>query len=233
MNTIRDIAKLLTGKKKNSNDIHQINTDGILTSNTQIISNSFNYYFLSIIENRIPIAKNNNPIDYLYQAFKELFPTIKYQYTSTTEIEKKIIESLKAKDSQGEDEISVKILEVSSPFISPPLNYICNKLLSGIFPCRLKYAEVVPLFKKSNKKDMSNYRPVSLLTAFSKVFEKVIYVRLYQHLISHSVLVNEQFGRKAKLSTAKAIFSLINELLRGIKFYESGRWHFLGPGKSF
>ena len=109
-------------------------------SNSQIISNSFNNYFLSVIENRIPIAKNNNPIDYIYQAFKEPFPTIKYQNTSTSEIEK-IIESLKVKDSHGYDEISVKILEVSSPFISSPLNYIFIKLLSsGIFPCRLKYA---------------------------------------------------------------------------------------------
>jgi hypothetical protein len=42
-------------------------------------------------------------------------------------------------------------LEVSSPFISSPLTYICNKLSSGIFPCRLKYAVVVPLFKKGDK----------------------------------------------------------------------------------
>jgi hypothetical protein len=132
--TIWDIANLLTGKKKNSNDIHQINIDGTLTSNSQIISNYFNNYFLPITEYRIPIAKNNNPIDYLYQAFKEPFPTIKYQNTSTTEIEK-IIESLKVKDPHGYDEISVKILELSSPFISSPLNYISNKLLSfRIFP---------------------------------------------------------------------------------------------------
>ena len=84
--------------------------------------------------------------------FKEPFPTVKYQNTSTAEIEK-VIESLKAKDSHGYDEISVKILKLSSPFISSPLNYICNKLLSsGIFPCSLKYVEVVPLFKKGDKK---------------------------------------------------------------------------------
>jgi len=65
---------------------------------------------------------------------------------------KKIIESLKAKDSHGHDEISVKILKESSPFISSPLIYTCNKSLPfGIFPCRLKYAEVVPLFKKDVK----------------------------------------------------------------------------------
>ena len=57
---------------------------------------------------------------------------------------------------------------------------------------------------------MCNYSPVSLLTAFSKVIEKVIYVRLYQHLINHSVLMTEQFGFKAKSSTAKPTFSLIN-----------------------
>ena len=72
--------------------------------------------------------------------------------------------------------------------------------------------EVVPLLKKGDKKDMSNYRPTSLLTAFSKVFEKVIYVRLSQH----SVLMNEQFGFKAKSSTAKATFSLINEILEAL-----------------
>jgi len=57
---------------------------------------------------------------------------------------------------------------------------------------------------------------MSLLTAFSKVFEKVICVRLYQHLINHSVLVNEQFGFRAKSSTAKATFSVINEILEAL-----------------
>jgi len=67
---------------------------------------------------------------------------------------KKIIESLTAKDSHGYDEISVTVLKLSSPCICSPLNYICNKLLSsGIFPCRLQYAEVVPLFEKGDKKE--------------------------------------------------------------------------------
>ena len=165
MKTIWDIAKLLTDKKKTTKDIHQINVNGTISSDSQIIFNYFNSHFLSIIENLIPIAKNNinNPIDYLYQAFKQPFPNIKYQNISTAKIGK-IIESLKAKDSHGYDEISVEILKLSSPFISLPLNYICKKLLSsGIFSCRLKYAEVVPLFKKGDKKDMSNYRPICFI----------------------------------------------------------------------
>jgi len=140
--TIWDISKLLTGKK-NTKDIHQINVDGTVTSNGQIIANSFNNYFLSTIGNHTPVAKSKNPIHYLYQAFREPFPTIKYQNTPTAEIGK-IIESLKAEDSHRYNEISVTLLKLSSPFISLPLNYICNELLSsGIFPCRLKYAEVI------------------------------------------------------------------------------------------
>jgi len=101
--------------------------------------------------------------------FKETFPTNEYQNTTTIEIEK-IIESLKAGDSQGHDEISVKILKYSSPFISSPLNYTCNKSLpSGIFPCRLKYAEVVPLFMK----DMSNYKKEQ--KANVKIIEEFLY----------------------------------------------------------
>jgi len=53
-----------------------------------------------------------------------------------------------------------------------PLTYICNAVLStGVFPDRLKYAIVKPIFKKGNKQEISNYRPISLLTSFSKIIE--------------------------------------------------------------
>jgi Notch-like protein len=95
----------------------------------------------------------------------------------TKEIEN-IIKSFKSKNSCGYDKISVKILKVSSPFITAPLNYICNRsILSGSFPTQLKYSVVKPLFNKDDKKDIKNYRPISLLTSFSKIFEKVIYIR--------------------------------------------------------
>ena len=66
MKTIQDIAKLLTGKKKNAKDIHQVNVDGTIISDGQIIANSFNNYFLSIIGNHIYVAIGKKPIDYLH-----------------------------------------------------------------------------------------------------------------------------------------------------------------------
>jgi hypothetical protein len=64
-------------------------------------------------------------------------------------------------------------------------------LVSGNFPDRLKYAEVKPLFKNGDKTDPSNYRPISLLTSFSKIFEKIIYRRLYKQICENNTLANE------------------------------------------
>jgi len=76
------------------------------------------------------------------------FPSIKFNNTSNKETEK-IINSLKIKESSGYEEISTKVLKISSPFISSPLSYICNKsMLSGTFLTRLKYAIVEPLLKE-------------------------------------------------------------------------------------
>jgi len=78
---------------------------------------------------------------------------------------------MESKGSYGYDEISSRILKLSAPFIISPLTYICNAALkSGIFPDRLKYAIVKPILKNGSKQDISNYRPISLLTTFSKVF---------------------------------------------------------------
>jgi len=116
-----------------------------------------------------------------------------WHYASTYEIEK-IIKSLKSKNTVGYDEISTIILKLSAPFIISPLTYICNAILYiGIFPDRLKYAIIKPIFKKGDDKDITNYRPISLLTTFSKIIEKLIYATLLDHITTSSILVNEQY----------------------------------------
>jgi hypothetical protein len=69
----------------------------------------------------------------------------------------------------------MRVLKISTPYIIAPLTYIFNKTLAtGIFPDRLKFSEVEPIFKKGDKTDFTNYRPISLLTSFSKIIEKII-----------------------------------------------------------
>ena len=93
----------------------------------------------------------------------------------------KIIKYLTTKNSYGYNEIPFKILKLSVSFIICPLTNICNKSLSfRVFPDRLKFTIVKPISKNGNRLISSKYRPISLLTSFSKVFEKLMYARLYK-----------------------------------------------------
>jgi len=124
---------------------------------------------------------------------------------------------MKCKDLCGYDEVSTRILKNSAPYISAPLTYIFNKILStGIFPDRLKFSEIKPLFKKGDKTEFSNYRPISLLTSFSKIIEKIIYKRLYRHLKENNILDKEQFGFREKSSTDMATYALLNTVLSSL-----------------
>ena len=91
------------------------------------------------------------PINYLKQVFTRPFPRINLTLTRTKEITE-IVKSLKSKNSHGYDEIPVKILKLSLPFIISPLIYICNKsLLKDVFPTQLKFSQTIPLLKKGKK----------------------------------------------------------------------------------
>ena len=115
----------------------------------------------------------SNYLNYLYEVFKHPFPNINMAPVTNKEI-KGILKSLKWKNSQGYDEIPQNILKISMPFILSLLTYICNKSLSlGIFPTRLKYSQISPIYKNGEKTEMANYRPISLLTSFSKILKKL------------------------------------------------------------
>jgi Notch-like protein len=99
------------------------------------------------------------------------------------------LSNIRVKNSHRYDGITSKLLKDSAPYIS----YVCNKSIrSGTFLTSLKCSIVKQLFKKSDRYIMANYRPISLLTSFSKIFEKIIY--LLQHIKVNNILVEEQFG---------------------------------------
>jgi len=77
---------------------------------------------------------------------------------------------------------------------------------------RLKYSQINLVFKKGNKTEISNYRPISLLTSFSKVFQKVIYKRLFCHINTNNILAREPYGFRSDCSTETAAYNLINNI---------------------
>jgi len=80
----------------------------------------------------------------------------------------------------------------------------------------LKYATVKPLLKKGSKENVANYRPISLLASFSKVFEKLIYDRLLNHIQTNNILRTKQFGFRVSLSTEKASYKLNDDILNAL-----------------
>jgi hypothetical protein len=159
-----------------------------------------------------------HPIDYLSNSFTDPMSSINIKFTSYIEIEK-VIKSLRYSNAIGYDEIPTKVLKSCTKTISSPLAYICNlALASGIFPSRLKFSMVKPIFKKRNKTSMSNYRPISLLPSFPEIFEKVIYeyTRLYQHCIESNILSKQQYGFRINSSTEKATFNLLNTIYNAL-----------------
>jgi hypothetical protein len=174
------------GKIKRDDGMYSMIVDNKVIMNKNKIADTFNTYFLSIADSIISgnnnyISPNScNPINCLVNTFGRPFTKINWQYASTYEIEK--IKSLKTKDSSGYDEISNRIIKLSLPYIISPLTHICNAIINtGIFLDRLKFAIVKPIFKKGKTHETSNYRPISLLTSFSKIIEKLIYKTYLSH----------------------------------------------------
>jgi Notch-like protein len=123
----------------------------------------------------------------------------------------------KSSYSFGCDEVPTKLLKLCSHIIRSPLNYICNRtLFTGVFPDRLKYAIIRILFKKCNNNYLTNYRPISILTSFSKMFEKVMHTIMLKYLTDHNILSKERYGFGTKLKTDNA--KMNNNLLIRVIF---------------
>ena len=126
----------------------------------------------------------------------------------------KVISKLKNKKSYGHDGISNEILKCCSPIIEPYLANAFNKAISeSVYPTSLKKAKVVPLFKKGDKKNPENYRPISLLSSLSKVFEKLLFERMVNFCEKNKLLTSAQFGFRSKRSCADAILT-VTEFMR-------------------
>ena len=131
-----------------------------------------------------------------------------------TDIEK-IINLLPAKTSSGHDGVSNKLLKDLNCTISYPLSIIFNQSLeTGIFPEKMKIAEIVPLYKSREEDKVINYCPVSLLMTTSKILEKIIYAKLYGFLTQHNLFFDSQYGYRTKRSCKHAIMEMVGHVLQ-------------------
>ena len=119
--------------------------------------------------------------------------------------------------SAGYDGIPASIAKQLINSYIKPLSYLINKSISdGIFPTELILAKVIPVFKSGPSTEISNYRPISVLSFFSKIFEKVLYNHLINFIDKHNILYKFQFGFRKGHSTQQALITLVHKLTKAL-----------------
>ena len=83
-------------------------------------------------------------------------------------------------------------------------------ITTGIFPDSLKIAKIIPIYKKGEPTDLSNYRPISLLTTISKIFERIIHIQFQEYLNRNNLLAEQQYGFRPNHSTEYAVIKLVD-----------------------
>ena len=117
----------------------------------------------------------------------------------------------------GSFSILTSLLKTLKGILPIPLQLLFNRSFStGLVPDQFKVARVVPIHKKRSSFLVSNYRPISLLSIFNKVIEKLMYNRIISYLEKFSILHNNQFGSRSKHSTTYALLHLTNKIQRSI-----------------
>ena len=112
------------------------------------------------------------------------------------------LEGLCTNNAVGLDGVSSRFLKDSASIIADPLSHIINlSIIQGVVPDDFKSAKVVPIYKKNDKTDVGNYRPVSILSVVSKVIERVISDQLEEYLVKQSLLYDFQSGFRHGFST--------------------------------
>lgn len=178
-------------------------------SNTLEMANFCNTYFINIgveMEKKInnaqyPIAEKENLQNSLY-----LRPVTKNELI-------KQISTLKNDSAPGKDGISTRVIKHVHMEIIEPLMYIINLIFkTSIIPKHFKESVITPIYKNGEKNKIQNYRPISLINNFAKLFEKCLKERLVNFFDHNNIISPNQFGFSEGLSTADAMYSLISEI---------------------
>ena len=126
-----------------------------------------------------------------------------------------IFKGLKPKTSYGFDNLSSKVIKLLRFEILTPMKILSDKMIEeSKFPSIWKRAKVIPLYKKGDKTDVNNYRPISLLPSLSKIAEKIIASQMYEYFESNDLFPKKQFGFRRGRSTIHAVAALIYEMER-------------------
>jgi len=210
------LLKEAANLNKPSANVEKIDKNGTIITDPTEMANEFNNFFTSVGLKISETVKPTNikPEDYMpvLQDLQEL------DLGTTNQVHVcDIIKSLQSKNSMDIDGISTKLLKFLSIELSWPLAHIFNlSLINGVFPDRLKSSRTVPIFKSGRNDLCDNYRPIALLSTLSKILEKMVSVKLVNHLDRNNILYDHQYGFQRNKSTEHSIIHALNHISKAM-----------------
>ena len=203
-----------------------------IVDNDKQIASHFNDFFVNVgpnTENTIPKVQNILPSKFLRNRNQ-------FNFVIAHISNEEILDIVNALDNKscGPSSIPLKLLSQIPDLIIVPLANIINISFStGEYPDLLKIVKVIPIHKGGSTQDVNNFRPISLLSIFDKIIEKITHKRLYSFLEEHNILYENQFGFRKNNSTAYALAQITDNIKNSIDKGKYGCGIFIDLRKAF
>ena len=211
------INNIISNKSVKMKQIEKLLTeDGKEITNSKEISDEMNLTFVQMAEKLLETSKREKipkkSSNYISKNKNSFF----LNPITVTEMTN-LINNLDASKSTRSDTPAIKFIKISKSIIAPYITCIFNKCIAeGRFPSSLKIAEIIPIYKSGHKNISTNYRPISLLSAFSKLFEQYIAAQLTQFFNKNNTLHNLQYGFRQGSSTEMAVSNICEDIAKAV-----------------
>ena len=211
--------------------------NGNLISDPVITANLFNTHF-SNMHQTVPVDKSIT-----YTPCKSFTTTIENKLSNierftiplvSVEFVERQLKSLDTSKSTGVDNLNAKYLKLSASLIAPILTHTFNcSFNSNSFPKSFKLAKVIPIFKKGDKQDKNNYRPISILPIISLILERHVCQHLKAYLENNNLFYYRLSGFRENHSCQTALTKLLDDWISAIDKHEIVGTLFLDLSKAF
>ena len=211
----KGIQQLIMLKHKNKRQPNIIIAKGKDMTNPKNIANAFNNFFTNIGPSlsKTIVQSKKNFTNFLHNSSLNLFVLKPVTHDAV----RKLVSQLNNRKALGPTSIPVTILKENIDVLVRPLTFILNQSFEqGIFPEILKIVQVLSIHKKEDTVTVCNYCPISLLSVFSKIFEKAMYHRICSFLCKYKLINTNQFGFCSNHSTEHALISLIETIKKSL-----------------
>ena len=227
----RGINEIIHNKLNKNNAEIYLDDNGNILTDQKTVANRFNKFYSNVADNLLN-KLGESPTKYQDYLRNPNEHSIFFTETDPGEVAK-IILNLDASKSGDLYGITPRLIKMA-PEMGTNLSIIFNIAIEkGVFPHLFKRAKVIPIHKGESKMIPSNYRPISLLPIFGKIFEKIIFARLTDFIQKFKIIYDKQYGFQRGKSTEYALLDIQNCILNSLERRENPCCVFLDFAKAF